>query len=149
MTKVVIDTNILIGSTQDEFAYEKRIIDEVLSGNIQAYGTNPMIRENQLLLEQSVPDPKQKDFLNKYFSYLEEVPIRFHHQVIEWDPEDDKFINAALSAEAEYIISHDAHLLDVDGFEGLKIMKPQDFWAAYKQDDDSAGRDWMLELMGK
>lgn len=147
MTKVVLDTNILIGATQDEFAYEKRIIDEVIKGNILAYGTDPMIRENQLLLEQSVPDQKQKAFLSQYFTQLEEVPIRFHHAVIEWDPEDDKFINAALSAEAEYIISNDSHLLDVDGFEGLKILKPEDFWAQYEQDDDQAARNWMIDLM--
>ncbi len=147
MTKVVLDTNVLINATQDEFAYEKRIIDEVIKGNIQAYGTNPMIRENQLILDQYVPDPKQKEFLNQYFAYLEEVPIRFHHKIIEWDSDDDKFINAALSAEADYIISSDAHLLDHDGFEGLKIMKPKDFWAVYKQDDDEEARSWMLDLM--
>ncbi len=145
--KVVIDTNILIGSTHDEFAYEKRIVDEVIKGNIQAYGTNPIIRENQLLLKRSVPDPRQKQFLQDYFTALREVREKTHYRIVEMDPDDDKFINAALSAGADYIISNDAHLLGHDGFKGLKIMKPKDFWNHYHGEDESEGVDWMLDLI--
>lgn len=143
---VVIDTNILIGSTWDEFSHSKRIVDEVIAGRIQAYATNPIIRENQLLLEQSVPQEDQKHFLEDYFARVIEVPITSHHEVIEWDPEDDKFINAALSAHAEYIITHDSHLLEYDGYEGLHIMKPSDFWNLY-QDESNAGVEEMLKLI--
>lgn len=145
---VVIDTNILIESTADEFSYPKRIIDEVLSGNIEAYGTNPIIRENQLLLEEIVPNENQRQFLEDYFARIIEVPVRFNHQVIDMDPEDDKFINAALSAAAEYIITNDDHLLQHDGYEGIQIKKPDDFWFSYKGEDEDTARKEMLDLMG-
>ncbi len=144
--KIVIDTNILIDSTLDELSYSKKIIDEVIHGNIEAYGTNPMIRENQLLLKKAIPNPMQKEFLEDYFAQLKEVPVKFKHRVIELDPEDDKFINAALSAEAEYIISNDDHLLQEDGYEGLKIVQPKTFWFEYKGEDDTSKQ--MLDLMG-
>lgn len=43
------------------------------------------------------------------------------------DPDDDKFIACALSASCKYIISGDKHLLDVDGFSGIHVLKPAAF----------------------
>ncbi len=147
MMKVVLDTNVLINATQDEFAYEKRIIDEVINGNIQAYATNPMIRENQLLLDKEVSDGDGNRFLNDYFTALNEVEETSKLKIIEMDPDDDKFINAAISAGAGYIVTNDAHLLDHDGFEGISIVKPEVFWNKY-DDDRPTGLEWMMDLVG-
>jgi putative PIN family toxin of toxin-antitoxin system len=145
--RVVIDTNILIGSTWDEFSHSKKIIDEVIKGNITACGTDPMLRENKLLLKKAIPNPKQKEFLQGYFARLKEVPVKFNHQVVDMDPEDDKFINAALSAKAGYLITNDDHLLQHNGYEGLKIVRPKDFWYEYDSEDSEAGRQKMLDLI--
>ena len=145
--KVVIVTNILIGSTWDESSYSKRVVDLVIRGEIEACATHPIIRENQLLLKQAVPNPRQKEFLEKYFANVKEVPIKHHRRVVRFDPEDDKFINAALSARAEYIITNDSHLLEVDGYEGLKIIRPKDFWCEYKGEDIFDWKDWARGIM--
>ena len=147
--KVVIDTNILIGSTWDEFSHSKLIIDEVIAGNIEVYATNATIRENKLLIKQAVPSQKQKEFLEDYFARIQEVRPRQRLQIVKDDPEDDKFFEAALEAKAEYIITNDHHLLDIDKYEGIKVARPSDFWFEYQATDDNAARQNMLELMGK
>jgi len=43
------------------------------------------------------------------------------------DPDDDMFIACALSSGARLIISGDKHLHDVDGFNGIEVMKPKAF----------------------
>jgi putative PIN family toxin of toxin-antitoxin system len=43
------------------------------------------------------------------------------------DPDDDKFIACAISGEAEYIVSGDKHLLKINGYEGISIVKPRQF----------------------
>ncbi len=43
------------------------------------------------------------------------------------DPDDDKFIGAALSSKTDYIVSGDKALLALNGFQGLKILKPKSF----------------------
>jgi len=147
--KVVIDTNILIGSTWDEFSHSKQIIDEVIAGNIESFATNATIRENKLLLKKAVPSQKQKEFLEDYFARIQEVRPRQRLQIVKDDPEDDKFFEAALEADVDYIITNDHHLLDIDKYRGIKVVRPSDFWLEYKNGDDDSARRQMLDLMGK
>jgi putative PIN family toxin of toxin-antitoxin system len=46
---------------------------------------------------------------------------------ISEDPADDKFIACAIAAEAKYVISGDRHLLNLKGFEGIRILSPTEF----------------------
>jgi len=53
-------------------------------------------------------------------------PARLPEQVCA-DPDDDKFIAAAIGGNAEIVVSGDRHLLDVSGRRGLLVMKPSAF----------------------
>lgn len=57
-------------------------------------------------------------------------PISLREQV-SIDRDDDKFIACALAAEVDYLISGDKHLLDVNNYKGLKIIKPRQFVDRY------------------
>jgi len=43
------------------------------------------------------------------------------------DPEDDKFLAAALEARAAYIVSGDKHLLALKAYKGVRIITPAQF----------------------
>jgi putative PIN family toxin of toxin-antitoxin system len=43
------------------------------------------------------------------------------------DPDDDKFIACALAAGAKLVVSGDKHLLDVNGYRGIEVLKPRTF----------------------
>lgn len=43
------------------------------------------------------------------------------------DPDDNKFIEAAVEGKAEFIISQDKHLLILKNYKGIKILKPEEF----------------------
>jgi predicted nucleic acid-binding protein len=43
------------------------------------------------------------------------------------DPDDDKFIDAALSGNAGVIVSGDRHLLDLRAAEGVEILSARQF----------------------
>jgi putative PIN family toxin of toxin-antitoxin system len=43
------------------------------------------------------------------------------------DPEDDKFLGAAIEAQAEYVVSGDRDLLDLGSFRGVQICRPAAF----------------------
>jgi uncharacterized protein len=45
------------------------------------------------------------------------------------DPKDNKFLEAALSSQADCIVSGDADLLDLNPFEGISILRPAEFLA--------------------
>jgi uncharacterized protein len=44
------------------------------------------------------------------------------------DPDDDKFIDCAVSGGADFIVSGDAHLLDLKSVLNVKIIKPNIFF---------------------
>ena len=43
------------------------------------------------------------------------------------DPDDDKFLELAVSETASCIVSGDSDLLQLDPFRGIPIMEPTDF----------------------
>ncbi len=45
---------------------------------------------------------------------------------IKEDPEDNKFLEAALSGKADFIVSQDKHLLNLKEFQGIKIISPEE-----------------------
>jgi predicted nucleic acid-binding protein len=47
--------------------------------------------------------------------------------VVTADPDDDKFLEAAVAGRVDYIVSGDPHLLDLDTFRGIDIITPRIF----------------------
>jgi len=51
------------------------------------------------------------------------------HGVVTADPDDDKIVAAALESGADYIVSEDAHLLELREYQGIKMMSREEFEA--------------------
>jgi len=47
------------------------------------------------------------------------------------DPDDDMFLACALAAGSQVIISGDKHLLKLNGYQNITIMKPKSFVDEY------------------
>ena len=47
--------------------------------------------------------------------------------VIDEDPDDNKVLACALFASVDYIVSGDGHLLSLNEFEGIPVVKVKDF----------------------
>ena len=54
--------------------------------------------------------------------------------VVKDDPDDNKFIEAALEGKADYIVTQDRHLLNIKEFEGIKMVTPKEFLRILKTD---------------
>lgn len=48
--------------------------------------------------------------------------------VVEDDPDDDKFLEAAVAGNVDYVVSGDGHLLDLGSFRGIDIVEPRTFY---------------------
>lgn len=46
---------------------------------------------------------------------------------VDDDPDDDKFLEAAVAGDVDYLVSGDKHLLDLDSFRGVDIINPRTF----------------------
>jgi len=47
---------------------------------------------------------------------------------VEEDPDDDKFLEAAVAGNVDYVVSGDQHLLELGSFRGIEIVDPRTFY---------------------
>jgi hypothetical protein len=55
------------------------------------------------------------------------VPLTGQLKVIAPDPDDDKFIECAVAGGAQYIVSGDAHLLDLEAYRRIELVSQTEF----------------------
>lgn len=53
-------------------------------------------------------------------------PVRFAKAVCS-DPDDDKFLEAAIAANADYVVSGDTALLKLKNYQQIQIVRPAQF----------------------
>jgi uncharacterized protein len=135
--KAVLDTNVLIDGFKDDYSYAKRIIDEIIAGRIEAFANRQTLRENRLILNQIIQNEEYKQELDVFFAKVVPVENPRRLRVVE-DPEDNKILESAVVAGADYLITEDNHLLRLNNYEGVKIIEPAGFWVRYQ---DETGED--------
>ena len=129
MTKVVLDTNILISAIV--FGGKPRaVLEAAIKGQIQLVLTVEIIEETRGLLEgRKFQFPRDiADLIVQELEALAEiVKPKERLSVIEKDPEDNRVLECAIESQADYIVTGDLHLLEIKEFQGTKIMTPVEF----------------------
>jgi len=128
LLRLVIDTNVLISSFFG--GNPKELIDLWRRGSALLCITREVLEEYLRVMARLPIAPETK---NRLVAILQEkrnielVAASKHYGVIREDPEDDKFIDCAVEARADYIISGDEHLLRVNAYRGIPICSPKEF----------------------
>ena len=146
--KIVLDTNVLIDGFKDEHSYEKRIIDAVIAGEIEAYANKQTLQENRLILKQLVDSPEYERQLNDFFAQVNYVVNRHRINLVR-DSEDNKILESAVEGGAEYLITRDNDLLMLKRHENVRIVNPGEFWANYKDEGTDLWKQWTGFIRGQ
>ena len=130
MIRVTLDTNILVSGTfwtGDSYRIleliDKKKITSILSKEIIAEYINTVISEE---ITEKIENKKliAAKTAQKVVMMSEIVePTR----KIDRIKEDNKILECATTGKAGYIITNDNHLLNIKGFEGIKILTPRQF----------------------
>ena len=145
--KVVLDTNVLIDAFRDEYSYQKRIINEIINGSIQAFANSQTLRENHLILGRLVQDESYKRELDNLFSKITWVENKRQVHIVS-DPEDNKILESAVQAHADYLITEDHALLEIKEYGGVKIVESIVFWKMYEEINDNPWQKWVKFVSG-
>ena len=68
------------------------------------------------------------DLLTVNSDIVEAPPLA---ESVSADSDDEMFIACALASNTKFIVSGDKHLLDVNGYQDIEILKPRPFIDAY------------------
>lgn len=139
--KVVLDTNVIIDGLKDDNSYQKRIIDEVINGGLEAFANDQTLRENKLLMRQLVDNPNYEREINVLFAQINRV-INHKRISIVRDEEDNKILESAVESRADYLITSDNDLLNLKSYKNVKIVNPAQFWVKYKDDGEDLWKQW-------
>lgn len=148
MLKVVLDTNVLIDGSTDDYNYGRRIIDEVIAGNIKAFANHATLAENHLIAKRKISDAGYLARLEYFFDKITPVsnlakPI----QAVEEDSQDNKLLESAVASEADFLITADHHLLKIEKYKGTRILRPAEFWSRYEDGSDQGWTKWLKDFI--
>ncbi len=131
---MVIDTNLVVSGTAKSDSIPYYLLESWRKKEFLLIISFPILSEIKEVLE-------RKELQTHFFLKLEDIqemiqavssqtvitPGTLEVDIVRADPDDNKFIAAAIEGNASYIISGDRHLLDIEEYEGIKIMKARNF----------------------
>ena len=110
MNPVVIDTNCLLQIISRKSPY-RPIWDAFIAGCYDLCVSNEILDEYQEILEQQITPTVAENvvmlILNQQNVQL--VDPHFRMGIITADPDDNKFVDCAFAAGADYLVSEDSH----------------------------------------
>jgi len=127
--KIVLDANVFISS----FFWggnPKIVLERVIANLDELFITKEILDE----IETVISRPKfhvgqeQIKFIMKSIDEISNIVITKNHKVkISRDNTDNKYLECAVNAGAEYIISGDIHLLEIKEYKKIKIITPKNY----------------------
>jgi putative PIN family toxin of toxin-antitoxin system len=127
--KVVLDTNVFVSALGWKGA-SRNIFNNCIDGDLELFISTGIFDEIKRVLNY----PKLKFRQEEIYEFLDQIlevgnliETKVNLEIIKDDPSDNKFLECAVSADADYIISRDPHLLKIREFQGIKIVSPEDF----------------------
>lgn len=127
--KVVIDTNVFVSSVFG--GLPRQVIEMWFRQRITLCLSEDIFREYQRVLREvgAVTKDEEQDLISAFTSgesvlYVNDPPSV---EVVDHDPDDDKFIVCALALEADCIVSGDSDLLGLESYMGIPIRTPRSF----------------------
>ncbi len=129
---VVLDTNILVaflltrGYTVSAIldGWEERALDLLTSPQLIAEVKRTLDKPE---LHRRIRPEAAQALLEALEKDAVQVPGSLILQGVTPDPDDDVIVSCAVEGNADYIVSRDAHLLDLEEYEGIPVLEPRDF----------------------
>jgi len=132
--KAVIDTNILISGVISPNGSPRKIIEaarRLIFTIVTSYDINDevlaVIHRPKIYFRYHLTEKIVDDISSLLYEGAELVSGNIRTNPISADPDDDKFIHAALESNSHYIVSGDKHLLDLEKYQGIKIVTANEF----------------------
>jgi len=135
MRRVVLDTNVIVSGALTKNGPPARILDAAQEDRFLWVASTPIIEEVKRVLNDKTLRSQYPNLTN---AHVGRVINLMNHQalrvagalniaVVKDDPDDDKFIVAALEGDAQFIVSGDRHLTVLKQFQGIHIQTPAEF----------------------
>ena len=151
--RVIFDCSLFVQAFLNSASAANRCLESVRRGQAQLFVSPATLTELKEVLSRPrilnlLPhaSPQQADtFLEDIVAHATNLPAVTEKFRFERDPKDAPYLNLAIAAEADYLVTRDRDLLDLmightaeckefrQRFRKIKIIKPEDFMRAVEE----------------
>jgi putative PIN family toxin of toxin-antitoxin system len=138
--RVVLDTNVIVSATLAKGGNEHRVLRAWERGRFDLVFSPAMLEELgraimyvRLRKYRWMSDAEVISLVEALAHGSELVPGTVAVTASR-DPDDDKFLGAAIEGQAEYLVTGDRDLLDLNRYENVRIVTPRAFLAILRRD---------------
>ena len=131
MRRIVLDTNCLLQALPSRSPYHK-IWTEILAGRISLCVNTDILNEYEEILAAKTNSEIAHNVVEAIarLNTTEFQEVYIHFGLIEADPDDNKFVDCAVAADAEYIVTNDSHfnILKHTDWPKLTVIAIKEFY---------------------
>jgi len=126
--KVVFDTNIFISAFVIPGGKAEEVYLHVLKGDFDLYSSVAILSETAQKLREKFAWPENQivRLLKAISKVATVIKTRPHLRILPDEP-DNRILECALEAKADFIVSGDKHLLSLKHFQNIKIISLSNF----------------------
>ncbi|OAT79413.1 putative toxin-antitoxin system toxin component, PIN family [Desulfotomaculum copahuensis] len=127
--KITVDTNVLT-SALGWNGPEAAVIEMVLESKIELCLSVQILGEFYRVVQYpkfGFNDEEVDGFVGRLLPVVTFISPMQKINAVTADPDDNKIIDCAVAGEANYLISGDKHLLELNEYKGIRILKASDF----------------------
>lgn len=134
--RLVLDTNIYVSALMKPTSNPGKVFKKIINDHsYELVISEPILDE----IERVLFYPKVRKYIRGTDEDLKHwlqainmiahivYPKGYNQVIIHEDPDDDKFIFAALDGKAKIIVSGDTHLLKLKRYQSISIITPTEF----------------------
>ncbi len=133
MIRAVLDANVYVSAAVRAEGPPGRIIDRFLRGAFEIVVSQAIVQE----VLRALNYPKVRKYIRPGLDpelWFEDIVVLSHLVAGEHefagaskDPDDDKYIAAAIEGRAGFVVAGDSDLLDLKEYDGIRIVSPRVF----------------------
>jgi len=132
--RVVLDANIFVSAVLKPQSDLANIFDLVKEDKIKLILSGDILSEIRAVLLYPKIRKRHRRTLKEIDNFIKRAarisiiaPGKMKVEEVKDDPEDNKYLSAALEMKADFIISGDRHLKNLKIFRGIRILDPSTF----------------------
>lgn len=136
MHRIVIDTNVLISAALGKSYPYKIVYELIFEEKVLTFASDPILKEFKAVIEypkfKKYPDFtfNTRNIINGLIRFSILVQPNIFVDIIK-DKSDNKFLDAALSSRADFLITGNSRDFTFLRFENTEIISPEKYWNTY------------------
>lgn len=146
MIRAVLDANVLVSAVLSPAGVPGQILDAWRAERFALLVSAPILEEIARVLDypriarlHRWPRGKVQEFVAEFAYAAVLTPGEITLNVIRSDPDDNRYLECAVEGDADYVVSGDQDLLELQEYQGIRVVSPKAFLEALRAHRQEGG----------